>query len=743
MKSTEKTSGKEEIRLKISTATKPGEDIELAAYMFNAKGQLTHRVKVTGNEARLPVSEKELRSARVFIAPVSKNKDEEKEVSLREMTVRKAYEPVLTDLKDRIWEPLPIPDLNIGYWLLCACRVKGRLVKPVNVDGDIVEMPVCHARVHICEVDKISLIIPTLPDWVIDRFRDIIVNFPEPIPNPIPDPIPDPFPDPVPPPFPGPDPMPFFREGMLNLRKEVEAGKVKPLSTELRQAFVSTSTTQIRKTIVENYKLLHPYLCWYPKFWPYLYSCSELRVVHTDQQGRFDTTVFYPCAGDKPDLYFWVEYSIGGTWTTVYKPSKPCHTYWNYACGTEVVIRLTDPRVDACGTLDTAEGSDSVEIVKIGDAGYVSHIQQNMATSVNIQGEALRTVGLTNLSGNGNQIRPFGATLGLRVKFGSGLPSAGGATHYRWSYRKVADSGLNPDVSAWSVMDHPVHINYYEEDGNTFHKKAYPLGPDPDYSETVFKIPPRYAAGIDVPNPGGRQRQWALEAWNSAVLNTLFSGSGDSDRLTDAGLYEFRFELIRMVGGNPQVVVVDNEKFQIPPYDLTPNYTSVNAPAIHLIPHSPAKASGFVMKVRVDNNRCQADIHPVSVNAAEANVCGFVEYADKQSDVARLSFKAYHPNNFANLTFRVRKGTETYPNGTPRYRAFTQGMVIGDTIQGYVRAAGGEFGRNVPVADLLGACTDAAFGEHLYVDALATNGSTSELGYDASSLAGFALKNTP
>lgn len=70
----------------------------------------------------------------------------------------------------------------------------------------------------------------------------------------------------------------------------------------------------------------------------------------TDEQGCFDTIVFYPCAGDHPDLYFWVEYFIGAAWTTIYHPNPICcHTRWNYPCGNEVLLRVTDPRVILCG----------------------------------------------------------------------------------------------------------------------------------------------------------------------------------------------------------------------------------------------------------------------------------------------------------------------------------------------------------------------------------------------------------
>src|SRR5262249_34125833 len=117
-----------------------------------------------------------------------------------------------------------------------------------------------------------------------------------------------------------------------------------PVADEVAASFRSAATTQIRDAIKENFALLHPYFCHWPWIWPYLYRADEVAVLYTDDFGNFDGSVFFRF-GDQPDLYFWVECLIDGVWTTVYRPSIPCHTYWDYACGTEVAITVTDPRV--------------------------------------------------------------------------------------------------------------------------------------------------------------------------------------------------------------------------------------------------------------------------------------------------------------------------------------------------------------------------------------------------------------
>ncbi|HTG55797.1 MAG TPA: hypothetical protein VL943_05995, partial [Niabella sp.] len=49
----------------------------------------------------------------------------------------------------------PIPPVFTEYWLLRFCRVLGRLTKTYIIDNNQVPLPLCKARVNICEVDKI------------------------------------------------------------------------------------------------------------------------------------------------------------------------------------------------------------------------------------------------------------------------------------------------------------------------------------------------------------------------------------------------------------------------------------------------------------------------------------------------------------------------------------------------------------------------------------------------------------
>ena len=71
--------------------------------------------------------------------------------------------------------------------------MRGRVVRPVLIGGVLHDMPVCNARVHICEVDRLWWLIPRLPDPIINRIRDEILEQIEWPPRPIPIPDPPPF----------------------------------------------------------------------------------------------------------------------------------------------------------------------------------------------------------------------------------------------------------------------------------------------------------------------------------------------------------------------------------------------------------------------------------------------------------------------------------------------------------------------------------------------------------------------
>jgi hypothetical protein len=134
--------------------------------------------------------------------------------------------------------------------------------------------------------------------------------------------------------------------------------------------------------------------------------------------------------------------------------------------------------------------------------------------------------------------------------------------------------------------------------------------------------------------------------------------------------------------------------------------------------------------IHVDNHHCQAVIYDtwVDVPANAAGPCGFINFADRATSDARLSFRAYHPYNFAQFSFTTVKGSSGYvAPACAGWAGFPVYAPVGSAfVNGFARTPASVFWKDIPVSTLLDAngvvCPAAAFGENLYVDALATDG---------------------
>ena len=180
-------SGGRQLALSVSTAQRPDFDAPLVAYVFDANGTLIQRADVVGGKVQIALPSESAHLPRVLIAPAVKDAPDDASPGIDRLLKLGAYEPVLRQdgkLIDRIVVPAQIIDI----WPYCFCWVRGRVVRA----GD--NRPVCHARVHICEVDRIPIWILRLPDREIFRLRDdlfeVLRNPPIPIPDPDPDPAP-------------------------------------------------------------------------------------------------------------------------------------------------------------------------------------------------------------------------------------------------------------------------------------------------------------------------------------------------------------------------------------------------------------------------------------------------------------------------------------------------------------------------------------------------------------------------
>lgn len=731
-KNPEKNGNRPGAVLRFGLGQKPNPEQPLFAYVFSQQGQLEEKAAVIIEKeeaiAKLgEVSAELLPYHRVFIAPELKpfGPDPENPPTIADLQRFRAYEPVFKWEREAFVAPA-LPDGLLARWWWRRCRVRGRVQKTIEVDGSPRTFPLCRARVHICEVDYVRLYWP-VPDWVYRDLLDIFRRRPG---------LYELLPEIKVPrwPIPEPDPLPFDRLLPSNAelpRMQALGAPVAGPSLSLAGASFKTSLAQaspryLGEVLALNPELLRSVLCLYHRFRPYFYRCDELAVIDTDQFGRFDTHIWYNLL-DKPDLYFWVEYFIDGAWTTVYHPSLPCHTYWNYECGTEVTINVTHPRV---WPLCSPPVTGSVVVVRsIGSGQSVRHIAQALAASAMIQGRTLRQVGLSDFNFTSGDYRsPFGETLALNVYFGSGLQAAG-HTHFRWQYRQTHTADLVPVAGTWQTIVPPARPYIAESPrpggGVKVTTKYFPL----NEVAGVYPVPP-VAAPLDA---GDTFSTWASAFTNGGNLNTVGGPVAN-------GLYEFKLELFSVAGGMatkrtfPAASLPNT--FQVPKVGDITDFE--DSPAIYL----NVAESHFVMKVRIDNQVCTASIKPTQVNGTPAGIeCGFVNYIN-DTDGALLSYEASHPQHFATFGFSVRRGYGVYPPA-----AQASGMVIGDT-SGYGLGADGLYRKTLSVGYLLkadaagnltGTCDKAAFAESLAVWATASNGSRRLSEYDRSDLAAFAI----
>lgn len=711
----------------------PEKPIPIAAYLFDKAGTLLGSAPIEKGKAKLS-PRREAKDMRLLIGPSFDGK-REAPPSLHSLEQMDAYEPDWRFEPGRTsYELRPIPEILWPHWPLCFCRVRGRVVKRTTSPGGVVvEAPVCNARVHICEVDRLPFIILRLPDPEIIRIRDDLLDLlRQPIPKPK-IPIPDPGPlkeielgvidavarrqkalvgqitggrvgDEValnPQPLP-PSPSPLLREEFSR------PSALEQLPIEMRLGLLSGSVTMVRRALIDNLAIIRPWLCHWPWLHRWFYRCDELRVVMTDDDGQFDTTIWYPCWGDKPDLYFWVEYSIGGTWQTVYHPPIPCNIWWNYPCGTEVTITITDPRVPGCGSGTEVLGKQIV-VKTIGRQVSMGEINREPSLadpSADVAKAGTVKPGWIDAA----KESPFGGTLEPRVDFGDGLKAAG-ITHYRWSYRPLGSMSEDD----WAVIDAPVSRHYRETTppGAPVVYKSLQIGPAPGVAGYFVEIDPALPAGGE---------DWEILDEGFDLASAFLSTEGLAP-----GKYELKLELFRKVGSAMVRVDLTAEGVGInqivDPAPLTEG-TYVTQPAAHdrLLLDGTGHAVAFRLVLHIDNRECFGTILPVTVAPGENDTpCGFLEYSPGAA--ATIAFRASHPGNYASFDFDVSRVA------TPLPSAGAAGLVEAASANGFNRA-GDQFSKAVPVTTLFtealpvgqSPCIRAAFGEALHVYALATNG---------------------
>jgi hypothetical protein len=703
-------------------------------YVFDKGGQLVETAALKSGEATLKIRAEDVEgNTQMIIGPVLPKEFKGRELNPILLKKMGGYQPSIHLNADNEIQIIGLPKFPFPFWNWCI--IAGSLTKIFNIDGQNKALPVCDARVHICEVDRIRWWWWRIPPYIIDelgkKLQQVILN-----PNIV-----------IPPHGPGPDPGPLMSTYELGVdsvmkMKAVPQNELKTFSAatsilpeNVQNGLLSSSTAIVRDTIYNNFHLLHPYLCLWPWFWPYFYISSEIACVYADCNGRFNYE-YLNFSNDK-DIYVWVEVCINGQWVTVYRPPLPCNTWWDYTCGSDINISITDPRVMPCGCGQHLQG-ELVWFRSIGEYATALHIEQGDSNTVNIQGVQFPNVGCTNISNN-NRINPFGSSLYFKLLFGDGLPTAG-ITHYRWRKTNLKDAALNTVLfPGTTVVNGLVQKTYFvittDGLGNMhFETKAVTLGAEGSDQNIGYRIP--HWDIYQDPGVPAADKLLTIQ-WTSP---DFWSASLDSNSLSD-GLWRFDLELLHLDGaGVFQVVEVPKQVFQVSEYSNSGN--SIDAPNTYLNIDASnlSKAFNLQVKVRIDNALCYAHIQDanITVNGVTeySGKCGFLHYTGV-NQIVHISFIASQPRNFATFNFRVVKGNNTDPISPSIDQS---GYVISSV--GLYTLSGGIFNDNVLVSQLCGSCPQAAFAENLYVYSLATDGTRRLSEYDASDTNAFALSNT-
>lgn len=706
----------------------PTEKITLRVYVFDIHGSSVASARVTAKGEALLSIPAELggRALKVFVGPEVDEPQTAQPVDLRRLG---AYERRLrVDLEDL--PKLEIPEWAWKLWWPCACRVRGRVITRLALpDGTSLDLPICNARVTICEVDRLPRLIRRLPDLLVWRLKNEWLDLIKP-PIPIPDPVPGPWPPP-PPIFDGlPDPAgPELQtaagpapggDAPMAMSSTLRSSMLATRAIDLMRVESAGSTSQLREALIGIADLLLPYLCWWDWLSPfYRYRKDCVQTVEVDETGHFSTLLFHDCS-DQPDLYFSVEQLIDGSWETVYAPPIACATHWDYTCGSEVTLLVTDPKAVPCVPPPDVDPPPGVTVwvmpYAVGNTRiWGSPPPPGPGDPIPVAPAGwVRTDGYTDYA-EGTEA-PFGRRIGLRMVSSAVIPYAGLA-FFRWSYRKVG-------TTAWKPLLEPVIRHFVRELPGVPHPSfpVYPLGPKPG---DVFEFRPHVAPAPEPADPPGTQHYWPV----GEGLGDIYSGYMTTHLIEpDGGEYQLKLEVFD-AAKNPVAPAPGTFAFVVPA-GVESDGTIITRVA------EPAEldGNGFVFRLQIDNNKCQASISAPYVDAtAPVDPCGFVRY--KPNDDVRVAFRAHHPHGHARYTFSIVRGGSPVgvaSVGMSEVDAPAASAYTGDTL--------GNFSADFGVGDLLGTCDNAAFAENLYVLAKATTGWGNRISqYDASDLRAFAL----
>jgi hypothetical protein len=735
------------LEIRTTITERPAELTSVVAYAFSQGGTLLDMQPLDkGGSAKLalPVG-KEAQAVRVVLGP-ELDKDE---LDVGELLRRGGLDAHVA-LRPNM-ERLPPLRFELGpdvwpHWIGRRCLVKGTLLKSVVAGGITLKLPVCNAAIDIYEVDPWPLIIIKLPEYEIDRLRDIVVGPWPPIDLPIPPRPPERFPgafrvdlagevslnpQPLPPEPPKRIGARITDRGTLRgLNPQPEPPRemlhTLALPAELQLA-ARSSRAVFERAITAHLELLRPILCWlFPRF----VKRTKLATVMTDECGHFRAVIWRSYFNlDVPDLYFVARQRIWpGFWVTIYEPTPvACHTWWNYVCGTEVTLVTTHPLAHACPPCPPIVAPNNwVLFMAVGNTSVWRIHGANDTTKVGAPGHDPAKLGLLDDSA------PWGGSLRPRLEFDSSLRSDLGVRYYRVSYKRPAEA-----ESEWRPNTDAINRHYTHEVGGDLILEQYPLGPQSvGASAHVCEIPPA------LPPTGQWSTPNVVLDTQSAVIPTVavapgttFDAGGNPVGTDQGGLWQIKVELFDAAGNlvDPEALGI---KWRVPASsDLSGTIQTRDAALLGLV---DAAQNRMVLTVRVDNNPTFARIDAPSVGgSAAADECGVMNYASRALGVD-VPFLALQRNRFASYSFYVQRGAVSPPEysaaGTAAANAAGMPAAIPPSPPGDPLPT---------VGSLLDLCVLAGFTENLYVAHRATDGWSRQDQYDSRTARAFVLAPGP
>ena len=695
MSETTTTAGVRVINLTVEAELQQAQQVAAAAYVFTARGRLLGAAPL-GEKGAAQIQLAALSDPQevlVLVGPQLRETDQKP--SLDELRRQGAAEQMLRveaqsesarasfTITPEIWR----------CWLHGLYTVRGRVVKRLGST----DLPIVGATVEIYEVDPIHIIIPRLPDLVIEDIRHILIDPRPPVEVSIPR-------TPVVQPIPLPDQAPFAMPMQATASAAISA-----VPAALEFVARNANTFQLRQQLLLHPEIIRLLLC---RLHPMFVTKQLVAQATTDRCGEFRALASQGCDSDTPDLYFIVKQRVFPLLPpiAIYAPLPvSCYTYWDYA-GAEVTLLVTNPLAIASPPCTgTPIPEFGVVVEALGNTPVTSIFGASDAEPAPV---TAANRGLTHAG------QPWGGTLRLRLDFDPALRSHG-VRYYRVGYRR----GFS---GSFTDLELPIHRFYRTYGGADPVDTLYPLGPQTvGATQHLYEIPPA------LPLPANSV--WIIrdlyEATIHAKMPTESIAPGiahDAVGPDNAGKYQLCIEVFD-TAGNQVDLVASGVQFFVPTAT-----NPVAAAGLGLV-----SGNSFIMTLHIDNNPCFAEIAtPVDQDGQVAGTeCGVIDYA-RAADGSKLgsvtmSYRAAQRNGFATYSFHLYRGANdrTLPafSGTPALPV--DNAPVAPT----------PFSHTQPISALLGSCDVAGFSQNLSVAALATDGLSRLSGNDRSAVFAFAL----